>query len=245
MIRAPLARVAPIAARIVAPRVAPIAARLTAALTAAVVAALAAGCSAPARVPFATDGEADVVAVLELDADGRVVAATGLAPLSTERGRSVFTGGGRHVAVGWRSDALGLALPDADVLASTRLEAAAGCADHLPTPTVAVELATGAPVDAAALPALTAAWLVDTCPEVQVDRLSFDLECKQFRCPTTITPRSRCTFDVDLDCTFGRVTATVHHDRTVCLEAAAPLTCVAAATEAPAAATYVCTEPEA
>jgi hypothetical protein len=202
-------------------------------------------CSSPTRVPFAANGEADLVAVLELDDEGRVVAATGLAPLSRERGLSVFTGGARHVAVGWRRAELGAAVPTDERLAATRLEAAVGCVDHLPTPAIAGDLASGAAVDAATLPVLTAAWLVDTCPEVQVDALSFDLECKQFRCPTSITPRTRCTFDVELDCTFGRVTATVHHDRTVCLEAAEPLTCAALPTEAPAAATYGCTEPEA
>lgn len=198
-------------------------------------------CSSSEFVPFATEGEVDYYAVLELE-DGVVTRVTGVLPFS---GSAPAFFRGDAIAVGWSSDALaGLELPEAGVLAASPLTPASGCEPPLPAPTVAVGLGDERTIDPATLPAFTAEWLRDVCPLVDPSAIAFDVECKLFRCPLTTTPRSRCRFDFDLDCELGRFAGTLLPNGQLCLEPEAPLACEPVAYEAPRAARYSCTAPE-
>jgi hypothetical protein len=200
-------------------------------------------CSGPARTPFAPEGEADLFAILELDAQGNLRAATGVLPFAESA--SVFTRGEVAYAVGWRASELAaLGAPGPEALAAAPLEAAAGCRPRLPTPRVAVRLGEG-DVDPATLPPLGVAWLDETCPAVEPSAFAFDLTCKKFRCPLTVKRKSTCQYEFELDCEVGTIPGTLWPDGTLCLEPDPALACAPADAAPPRAAALSCAAPEA
>lgn len=200
------------------------------------IALLSCACGAPERIPFGDD----VAWYAAVQVDGETVTgATGLLPF--DRSASVYFADDA-IAIGWTAEAIAaMNPPAAEALATDTLRAASGCQPRLPSPAVAVRLPDGTAVDA---PPLTATWMEAACPDVDPLDVSFDLECKLFRCPLTTISRTQCRFEFDLDCEFGRMNGTLWPDGSMCLEPIAPVACEAVEPIPPRAATYTCRAPE-
>lgn len=187
-------------------------------------------CTAYERVPFSPGRDGDLVAVIELDESGAFSRATGLVEYSPGAGLPVWTRGGSLLVAAWGvADLEGLGAPEREVLSADPLELGEGCDARLPTPRAALRLDAGGAateVDPSEVPPLGAPWLDDACPELEPSDFSFDLDCELFRCPMRVERRSRCSFEIDLDCTFGQVSATVWPGGGLCLQAKEPLACV-------------------
>lgn len=163
------------------------------------------------------------VAVVEVDADGGVIATGPLSAWSP----------GEPLFVAAREDAIvrlvgydEATLTAGGVLEAVQAEAsplplapATGCDPRLPE---ATWIASWSPdgvtaLDGAPTPALTAPRLTKVCPPFSPS-VAIDVPCVEPRCVPTIQDRSDCSVTVALDCTRGSVTLHVDPTGNVCAD---------------------------
>lgn len=177
----------------------------------------------------------DRVAVLLTNADGQVISASGLVPVTAEAQRFEVEDGVEEEdvrgawVIGHDLGSLPSGLrPDADTLSRDALTAAVSAGRQLGTPawvarggrvedTVRVDTTT------ASAPAVSAPWL-SRCPLVfPRGRGVADLSCKEQTCPITVE-QVGCTLVIDAtSCTYGRVVAQISSDGALSVDPASQL----------------------
>ncbi len=206
---------------------------------AAVVLLMASACT-PAPLPLPRFDDVAHVAVLTLDREDRLTAASEVRPLDGPL--DLFTADATTplIVVGWPAGAFGATTPDP----TAALTARAACAPRLPAPTRAATLDgdTLALFDLARVPPLSAPWAAELCPTVDPSAFAYRADCATARVDTAATPTGACTFDLTLDVLGLPLAARVDPDGSLCVAPAreGDPACAAVPARAPADGTFVC-----
>jgi hypothetical protein len=183
------------------------------------------GCIPVERVVVDVPEGVEHVALVELDADGRVVRGTPVTPWTPRSALPLITSSSRALVVGW-SAALAPPASESPVRAAERCEPA------LPAPVWAASwTADGFGAAPAELPALTAAWYFDRCPTAPPPILDAAWSCDEPRCVPQVARTGPCRVSIDLErCGAGSLEAFQAPDGALCFDPArATLPCARSA----------------
>lgn len=196
-----------------------------------------AGC-APSPLVLEGAEDVDFLAVLELDASGKVSALSGLEAWSPSGSLTYVLAEENALVLGFSREELeraGAPVEDARVLRETLLELNTSCAERVPRPVYARRMSgdlLGAELVGEVLlgadpsgddpggeiPSLTARWAEDRCPSIDEDAFSFEVDCVSFRCGGVVRKSGACRFEADLECELGQVSLAIDADGAACVD---------------------------
>lgn len=181
----------------------------------------AAACRPTTNLDVTPPSGALFAAVIEVDADGRMLAGSPLQRWEDTEPLFVLAGADDARVVAFNSAEIEALGPNA---LGGPVIVAEGCLGRLPAPVWYARWASDAvtPLDVADAPALAVAALSTVCPGGGEAAIAVDLLCAADRCePDTVWTES-CAFDADLSaCDIGRLRGTVAPDGSVCVDFAA------------------------